>query len=148
MALKTKEDFIRFIEDRAIEKWDSGAPYMLSSIGTETAVNGDDYRPLISPLKLRQFVLTTEFEKVRTVVHPHHKAAVALVPKAADFSFPEVASEPQDEPVDGEDRVAPGRPSRFSPAARLLGILGRLSEEELGRVNIPVDLLVKLNNLK
>ena len=148
MTLATKEDFVRFIEDRAVEKWASGAPYMLSSIGTETAVNGDDYRPLIAPLKLRQFVLATEFERIKTVVHPHHKAAVALVPKAADFAFPEVAVEPQEEIADGEDRVAPARPSRFSPAARLLGILGRLSEEELARVNIPVDLLVKLNNLK
>lgn len=148
MPLQTKQDFVRFIDMRAVEKWKPGAPYMLSSIGTETSVNGDDYRPLIAPLKLREFVLSTEFDNVKAIAHPKHKAAVALVPKSVDFAFPELSSSSQPETVVEDGAPAPSRTSRFSPAARLLGILSRLSDDELGRVQIPVDLLVKLHNMK
>ncbi len=148
MAIQTREEFIRFIEDRAIEKWPDG-PYMLSAIGTELAVSGDDYRPLIKPLKLRQFVLATEFERIKAVPHPHHHAAVALVPKAEDFSFQEAEVGASSEAGGNDERQpTPSRASAFSPAARLLGILSRLPEDDLARVDIPVDLLVKLHNLK
>lgn len=148
MILNTKEDFIKYIEDRAIDKWPT-APYMLSSIGTELKVAGVEYLPLIKPLKLRQFVLATEFERIKAVAHPHHLAAVALVPKSENFAFPD-AEPSTDTEVGGKDErpAAPTRTSAYSPAARLLGILSRLSEDDLGRIEIPVDLLVKLHNLK
>ena len=139
--ITSRDDLIRFIEDKATAKWeDDKLPYMISSIATDLVPDDVDYKSIISPLRLKQFLETEHFQRVKIVNHPLHRAAVAIVPKDAPFSFPDQSTiEPSAAPPEASRR-------KRSRAVGLLEALSELSAEDLNRILIPVDLLVKLHN--
>lgn len=136
-----------FIKKRTIEVWkNSKKPYYLSFIATDLSKSDADYKPIIAPLRLRQWATVTDIAGTKLVVHSKHKAKVGYIPENVEYSF-------DDEELikDPEDTVASTRKSHRKevdrrPLFNLLESLSKLSNEELETVHIPVKIFVRLFN--
>jgi hypothetical protein len=134
-----------FIQKRTDETWSlSRRPYYLSFIATDMTKAGVNYKPIIEPLKLRQWATTRDIPDTKLVVHPVHRAKVGFVPKQQDFNF-ETDKPPI--PTPPSERVTPQSGGSSRDRYRLLqffDLLSKLDDEELGEIQIPVKTIVRL----
>lgn len=134
-----------FIKKRTLEVWkDSKKPYYLSFIATDLSKNNADYKPIIAPLRLRQWATVTDIDGLKLVVHSKHKAKVGYIPENVEYSFND-----EESVKSSEDTVASTNKLRYREADRrplfsLLESLSKLSNEELETVHIPVKIFVRL----
>ena len=131
------------VASRTQDTWDKRQqPYYISFIATDAIKEGVDYRPIIAPLKLRQWALSVEIEGVKAVAHPLHTAKAGFVPLDKDYTFDDAdvaqASAPS---TKGSGRVTTRRST-----LQFLETLGTLSDDELDGIVIPVRTIVRLLN--
>jgi hypothetical protein len=131
------------VEKRTTETWERfQRPYYISFIATDSAKQGQDYREMIAPLKLRQWAMTTDIPGVKVLAHPSHKAKVGFVPADKDYAFEDGAAD--------STSVAPTAAPRpqASPHRRatlqFLQTISALPDNELDEIHIPLRTIVRL----
>ena len=95
MAVNDVESLKSFIRQRARETWsERSTPYYLSFVAIDLKKQGDDYRKIITPLKLSQWASSNEIDDTILVKHPTQPARIGFVPADSGFKFePEDTSE-------------------------------------------------------
>ncbi len=133
-----------FIARRTVETWHTHErPYYLSFIATDMGKEGANYRSIIGPLRLRQWVTTTEIPGIKVVAHPVHKAKIGFIPEDKDFTFnDEAVSLPPMVPKLG-DRQPKFSRNRYR-LLQFLDLLSELNDEELRDINIPIKTIVRI----
>jgi hypothetical protein len=139
--IETLDELATFIEKRSREVWDSQqSPYLLANVSPELKSQGVDYRALIAPQTLKQYVNTLG-DRVQLVQHSVNKARVGVIPQGEAFSFDDPAA-PAAVQTKGRQAKRAHDP-RFT-VLNFLEALGRLSDEESAKVTIPVQVLAKM----
>jgi hypothetical protein len=86
----TAQDLSLAIEKYTKESWDKTKyPLLLSELGMELTKKKGDFRPVIAPLKLRQFIASQLSGKVVVITHPRQAQKIAVIPAGEEFSFVE-----------------------------------------------------------
>ncbi|KAB1086173.1 hypothetical protein F4V91_06830 [Neorhizobium galegae] len=142
----TAETLADFIEEKTREYWKKNeTPFLLADVGpaiTKAASPDFNYKALIAPLSLKQFVAGMS-GKVKVVQHATHKAKVGVIPANEDFEFGdkvvfEVSMEPKENPTKSHSR------SNKYIVLNFLQALASLDDSELDKVVIPASVLAKL----
>jgi len=141
----TKAGIGAFIIDSTNEYWASNSqPYLLGWISPALKLHAIDYREIIAPHTLKEFVSTLS-ESVTMVIHPEHKSKIGLIPMGESFSFEpdsEAGGEAKEKPSDTKRAYRSPRP-KFA-VLNFLEALSKLTPEELSSVSIPISVLVKI----
>lgn len=153
-AISDAEGLANFIAKRADETWDAlQRPYHLSLVATELAKQGVDYKHLIAPLRLREWALGYKIPGTRVHADPVHKAKVVFAPENVDhftsFEEPSVSSSldaPVSAPVPRAARVPQAR--KGLRLLRFVDSLAALSEADIGDMQVPARVLVRLYDAK
>lgn len=133
-----------FIQKRTKEVWDkSQKPYYLSFIAVDLAKSNIDYKPIIAPLRLRQWATVNEVAGTKLVIHSKHKAKVGYIPENVEYSFDDedLMEKPETAVV---SKKSHHREVDRRPLFNLLESLSKLSDKELEAIHIPVKIFVRL----
>lgn len=148
----TEEDLISFILKRTSEEWENkNVPYYLSNVSPDLRSERVDYRPIVEPLTLKQFVESRMHSVVDVYVHPKHKPKIALVPKGSAFAFEDVKKDPI---IDHPSSDQKGRITKDASFAsrrtvmQFIDLVSRLDRQDLDRISVPLDVLAKLAKMQ
>ncbi|MDH1558245.1 hypothetical protein ACSMFQ_03340 [Ectopseudomonas chengduensis] len=137
MDIKDLEALVKEITQK---NWsDQQKPMLLSNLPAELKKMGlEDYREVLSGISLKSFVSDTAGQdNYKVVSDPRAKAKIGLIPPEAEYEFA-VKSESA-----SADLGVKGAAAKNSAVA-LLGILSKLSNEDLEKIDIPLSVLVSL----
>lgn len=140
----TAEAILQFASQRAQQTWDDdGTAYLLARLSPELREQGIDYKGVIGPQTLKEFVSGAP-DKLRVVLHPTQRSKVGLVPAGIDFEFPAALEMPaKDTPPAAQPRTTSRQSARYTVMA-FLELIGKLEPGDAERVQIPTDVLAKL----
>ncbi|MBS7538462.1 hypothetical protein [Ancylobacter lacus] len=137
-----------FISKRAKETWDqTQSPYHISAIAKEVHKEGVDYRKLISPLKLRQWLIKSDLPDAKIITDPTHIARVGIIPKNEDYNFEAKEKHPENSSSKkANDKNQTDNKNRKSEEVilDLLRALSKLDDSDLNNISIPINALVKI----
>lgn len=132
----TAESLITEIERLTKSKWSEDSyPLLLSDLGSELDKSGD-YRSVISPLKLRQFIATRMSAEVTIVTHPHQRQKIALLPAGEVFSFTDIVANTQPSVRPKSEKI---RPSIWAAFVKPLAVGAErfVNMDELNFIDLP-----------
>lgn len=141
----TPEAILDFATRRAQQTWDEHATaYLLARLSPELREQGIDYKGVIGPQTLKEFV-SGATDKLRVVLHPDQRSKIGIVPAGVAFEFPLTTSEesPREPVISSPPRQSPRSSARHTVMA-FLDLVGKLDPAEAERVQIPTDILAKL----
>ena len=142
----TREHIIEIAAQRALEVWTARQqPYLLALLGPDLKARGVDYKEVLRPLRLKEFLQSEGPAKVKLVLHPTQRAKIGIIPKDQDFSYdasvvvPTVTSE-----LDRSTQGAVRPPTPRFVVMNFLQLVATLPKEEAEKVQIPTSVLAML----
>lgn len=142
----TQEAIIDFAERRAREVWeDKQQPYLLALLSPELMARDVDYKAVLGPLKLKEFLQAEGVGKVKLVLHPTQRSKVGVIPHDIEFSFDATEYGLAGTAELARPSSGPARPlnARFV-VMNFLQLLATLPKEEAEKVHIPTSVLAML----
>lgn len=137
----TVDDIRKHVIAKTTEVWStSQQPYLISHISPELRAKGIEYKDIIAPQTLKQFLGTVG--EVRIVQHPLHKPKIGLVPHGVAFEYEEDATVSRS--TESTTPKRPRQPSSGYIVIQFLDALSKLDKEDLDKVNIPVSVLAQI----
>lgn len=134
----TEQGIIDFVARMAKSRLDDKSIYLMNHISPDLRRVGIDYKAIIEPLKLRDFLVLRASDQIRVVPHPTIRAKIAVVPKGHDFQF-------EEEPAKQEAALPRSKRSDNERAVvEFIRALSTLSDSELGDFSIPAKILMHL----
>ncbi|MBB4732229.1 hypothetical protein [Xanthomonas arboricola] len=124
------------LRELAVQEWDeSKRPVFLSHLPKILKDRFEiDYKIILGGRSVKQFILANSPDSgFKLVQHPGQRAKVGLVPSQADFAFPV-------DPI----AVAEIKEITAQDVRGFLNILNNLPPEELARLQLPADIVVRL----
>jgi hypothetical protein len=142
----TTEAIIEYVARRASEVWEEKQqPYLLALLSPDLRANGVEYKAVLGPIKLKEFLQTQAADKVKLITHPTQKAKVGVIPNDKEFAYETSASTAGQPGSVTKDTSTSSRPQNARVVVlNFLQLLGTLSSEDLEGVQIPASVLVKL----
>jgi len=134
----TEQGIIDFVAEMAKAKLEDNSVYLINHISPDLRKHGIDYKAIIEPLKLRDFLVLRAADKVRVVIHPNVRARIAVVPKDSEFQFVEEPAKPE------VNTSRPQRGGNERAVVDFIKALSTLSDSELGDFSIPAKILARL----
>ena len=87
--MTTRESLIQNIVDKTSEHWATrSAPLLLSQLGPALRTDGIEYKTIISPLSMKQFIDLAMEDKVKIVKHPDKSKKIGVIPINEAYEFP------------------------------------------------------------
>jgi hypothetical protein len=120
----------------------SGCPFKGLPISLDLMTEGVEYKKIIEPQTLKQFVNT--ISDVRLVVHPTQKAKIGIVPANANFSFENGVSDTGKTDSDQRSTKSQKQANPKFILIQFLQMLSKLDDETLNEVHIPVRVLARI----
>lgn len=142
----TQEAIIDFAAQRAREVWDDKQqPYLLALLSPELKARDVDYKALLGPLKLREFLQSEGSGKVKLVFHPVQRAKIGIIPHDKEFSYDASVGDTDSAGELARSSLGVARPinARFV-VMNFLQLLATLPKEEVEKVVIPASVLATL----
>ncbi|WP_018896463.1 hypothetical protein [Rhizobium sp. 2MFCol3.1] len=141
---QTKETLAQIIVAETKRYWDDEhKPLLLSDLVPILINEKYQYKDLIAPLTLKQFVSSMS-GKVKVVQHSQQKAKVGVIPPDETYSFEIHAVADEREPVkDSLVRKSHARSNKYV-VLNFLEALSTLDKEDLDQIVIPAGILAKL----
>ena len=136
----TIDDLAGALRAIATENWQGcHKPILLSGLPAELGKRlGGDYRPILGPRTLKSFIKDSGIANgYRLVEHPTQRAKIGVVPADVDFEF----SYDLDVSFSAEKITK-------QDVEGFLRVLRSLSPDELARVSLPANLILKLLSTK
>ena len=141
-----QEKIIDFAARRAGEVWrDMQRPYLLSLLSPELKAHDIDYKAVLGPLKLKEFLQSSGSGKLKLILHPTQRSKVGIIPYDKEFAYEATEIEPVTEAELVRSNPSFARPlnARFV-VMNFLQLLATLPKDEAEKVHIPTSVLAML----
>jgi hypothetical protein len=140
---ETIEELSKFIADRTRQEWElTQEPYLLAKIPPALQGQGKNYREIIDPMTLKQFVSSLT-DTVQLVQHPTQKSKIGLIPNGATYSFANLYQGGATSVPSNKQKSSYSRNPK-NVILNFLQALSHLEAKELEKVQIPISVLVRL----
>ena len=144
------QNLMERLKSMVLENWQRNAePLLLSNVAPMLASIDPSYKAILDGKRLKQFVTENAIKEngYQVVTHPTQKAKIGLIPFDESFEYETDTTGENGRPslaIDTHHSIGNTKTSKHSEGLALIKALGKLSENDLEKINIPISVLVKL----